>query len=379
MGKRIIVDLLGFTGARGGTETYAREILPRLPGALPGVELIALTGRAGADRVRAFFPGRVEVLRAVGADRVSWAAGEVLLADARARRMHADLLWTPSNFGPIRRGVARVATIHDVIYDEVKGSLPGRAVRATTAWLMRRSALTADGVITISETAAAAISRQFGLPRRSLHVVPNGSSAPHPSDSRSLDVLGLDPARPLVLSSGNRMPHKNFEGLLRALAAIPREHRPQAVITGGRGGDPLTPVVSSLGLGDDVVLPGWVTPSQLEALYARATVYACPSTAEGFGLPIVDALRRGCRVVANDIPVLREIGGDAVVYADATEPGAFARALTEALSAPLTEAERTAGREWAERFTWEAAAEGTAAVLQAALSAHDPQQPGGRA
>ena len=104
MTQRILVDLLGFSGGRGGTETYAREICRRLPDALPDAAFLALTGRAGAEAVRAFFPGAVRVVSGVGAGRVSWAAGEVFTVNALARRFGADLVWTPPISGPSSAG-----------------------------------------------------------------------------------------------------------------------------------------------------------------------------------------------------------------------------------------------------------------------------------
>jgi glycosyltransferase involved in cell wall biosynthesis len=363
--SRILVDLLGVTGGRGGTETYAREILTRLPALLPDTEFVALTGRAGAAEVSGFFPGRVRILRRVGADRVSWAAGAVLRVDRVARAIDADLVWCPANFGPIRRGVPRVVTIHDAIYHEARGGIVTRIVSGITSWLMTRSAATADAVITVSQAAARAIETSMRIPVGRVTVVPNGSSvgtAPE-NPGTILAPLSIDTGRRMVLSTGNRLAHKNFDGLLRAIATIPRSDRPLVVVTGGAAVDPLIALRRELGLDDDVVLPGWVTADQLEALYAAADLYVCPSLAEGFGLPVVDALRRGVPVVANDIPVLREVGGECAAYADATDPAAFGDAVSAALSAPAGPEDRSAAQAWAASFTWEKAAAGTAAVL----------------
>lgn len=373
MSTRILVDLLGYTGERGGTETYVRQLLTRLPPLLPDVELIALANRAGAEQVRSFFPGDVVVARGVGASAASWALGEILLAEFHARRVGAGLLWAPANFGPLRRGVPRVVTVHDVIYHEVPGSLGERLTRSITARLAERTARTADAVITISESAAAAIRQRLRVPSDRIRVVPNGSATP-PATPPAIDVraqLGIPAGRPVVLSTGNRMPHKNFEGLLRAIAEIPEQSRPVSVIPGSHGPDPLAATVAELGLEDDVILPGWVSADELEALYALAAVYACPSLAEGFGLPVVDALRRGCRVVAHDIPVLREVGGTAARYADATDAAAFGTAIADALTAAADPERDSSARAWAASFTWDKAAEGTAAVLRDALD--DPR------
>lgn len=363
--RRILVDLLGFTGSRGGTETYVRELLPRLADRLPHVRFAAVTGRVGAEAVRAFFPGHVQTLPWVGADPATWAAGAVTGTDLLARRARADLVWAPANFGPILRGVPRVVTVHDAIYDEVPGGLAERAQRAVTSLLMRRSARTADRVLTVSHAAAASIERHLGVARERITVVHNGSADPRPViDPRGiLTPLALPTGRPMILSVGNRMPHKNFRGLLEALATIPAGERPAAVIAGSRLPDPLADDVARLGLESDVVLPGWVSDAQLEALYQVAELYVCPSMVEGFGLPVVDALRRNVPVLANDVAVLREVGGESARYADATDATAFGLAITAAVASPPDDAERASARAWASRFTWDDAASATAAVL----------------
>lgn len=370
MTHRILIDLLGFTGSRGGTETYAREICRRLPAAMPDGAFVAVTGRAGADRVRNFFPGAVHVVRWVGSDRVSWAAGEVFAADLIARRLGADLVWTPANMGPIVRGRRRVSTVHDATYHEGGGSVITSAVRRITAWLMGRTARTADAVISGSEAAADNVARHMGIPRDSIRIVPHGTNEPAaPSDPWSqLAALGVGADRPIVLSTGNRLPHKNFEGLIRAVAQLPAEERPLTVVTGGGADDPLVALVAELGLDRDVVLLGWVTTGQLESLYGVASLYVCPSTAEGFGLPVIDAMRRGCRVLANDIPVLREVGGDASLYADALNPIVLAEAISGALAAAPDDERVVAGRLWSEQFTWDRSAASTAAVFASVLA-----------
>lgn len=134
-----------------------------------------------------------------------------------------------------------------------------------------------------------------------------------------------------------------------------------------------------------MILPGWVSDTQLEALYAVASLYACPSLVEGFGLPVVDAMRRGVPVLANDIPVLREVGGDLAAYADATDPAAFGAAIETALASAdvdasadgdadadaQPDARRRSLQAWAERFDWGACAAATADVLASTAAARE--------
>jgi glycosyltransferase involved in cell wall biosynthesis len=140
------------------------------------------------------------------------------------------------------------------------------------------------------------------------------------------------------------------------------------VITGGAAEDPLTAEVERLKLAADVELPGWVSSSLLESLYAAADLYVCPSLNEGFGLPILDAMRRGCPVLANDIPVLREVGGDAALYTDATDAIVFGWSIMEMLARPRGVLE-AAGKERSRRFTWDASAARTAAVFTSVVGA----------
>jgi glycosyltransferase involved in cell wall biosynthesis len=370
---RILVDLLGYTGGRGGTETYVRELLPRLTAEMPDATFIALTGSAGQEGVRRFFPGEVRTVGWVGTGRASWAAGEILAVARSARAAEADLVWSPANFGPLTAGTApRVVSVHDVIYHEVPGRGLDRVTRGVTAWLMTRTARSARAVVTVSATAAEAIARHLGVPRERIAVVPNGGSEIVPVDDPwgLLAPLGVRPGRAVVLSTGNRMPHKNFAGLLAAVAEIPTADRPLTVIAGGGADDPLRPVAERLGLSGDVILPGWVDDAQLRALYQVATVYACPSLTEGFGLPVVDALGAGVPVVANDTAVLREVGGAHASYADATSPATFAEALIDVLT--LDQIERSArsagGRAWAARFSWASAAIGLSVVFRRAAA-----------
>ncbi|GAA3802112.1 glycosyltransferase family 4 protein [Cellulomonas soli] len=366
---RLAVDLLYFTGRRGGTEAYARELLPRVAERLTGVELIGLVGRTGRAQVEPWFPGPVRTLGVDADSRAAWAVGETLLASRAARRAGADLLWCPANYGPSGRLVPTVVTVHDVIPWDYPHPTDLAVVSHITRFLVGRAARGARELLTVSHDAAGSVARVLRVPPERITVVPNGHSTPptHVPPPGS-GLAGLDDGRPTVLSVGNRMPHKNVDGLLRAVALIPPGTRPRVVVTGSRAGDPLVPLVAELGLEQDVVLLGWVTDDDLEHLYALATVYACLSFAEGFGLPVVDAMARGCAVLASDVGALREVGGDAVEYVDPRDPAAIAARL-EHLIADGDERDRlrALGRIRAAQFGWDQAADATATVLARVL------------
>lgn len=367
---RVAVDLLYLTGKRGGTETYARQLLPRMAALLPDVELVGLTNTLGREAVERWFPGPLHTLRLSGDNRPVWAAAETFVVDRLAARGGADLMWCPANFGPRARRTPTLVTVHDVIAWDFPNPEVSRVTQAVTSGIIGRAARSATRLLTGSEDARGAITRVLGVPASRITVVPHGSADPRPGVDVAAEMtgLGLADGRPTVLSTGNRMPHKNYDGLLRALALIPAERRPRLVVTGSHGEDPLAPLVAELGLAADVVLLGWVTADQLEALYQSATLYACPSLAEGFGLPVIDAMKRGTPVLVADIGALREVGGDAARYASPTDPAAMAAGI-EALLADPAERDRLrqAGLARSVQFTWDRSAELTADAVRLTL------------
>ena len=365
---RIAVDLLYFTGRRGGTETYIRQVLTRIAVLDPELELVGLTNTTGRELVREWFPGELRTVPVSGQNRPVWALAEVTRVDALARRCRADLLWCPANFGPVRGRVPRLVTLHDMIAFDFPNPEVSLVTRVITSAIIRGTARGARALLTDSEDAAESILRHIDIARSRITHTPLAASTPRPVDHQTaldeLRVLGVPSDRPFLLATGNRLPHKNFAGLLRAVARIDPSVRPQVVITGSHGQDPLSEVVEDLGLSSDVHLLGWVTESQLEALYGRAALYVCPSLAEGFGLPVLDAMARGVPVLANDIAVLREVGASAAAYADATSPPALASAITRLIGDESGRATmREAGFDRAALFSWDRTAELTLAVL----------------
>jgi alpha-1,3-rhamnosyl/mannosyltransferase len=114
-----------------------------------------------------------------------------------------------------------------------------------------------------------------------------------------------------------------------------------------------------------VRLTGSVPDAELPALYAGAACFVMPSLYEGFGLPLAEAMAAGVPAVASDIPALREVGGEAVRYANPLEPASFAAAIGAALDdAEGSRLRAAAGRGRARRFRWEACAEATLEVYR---------------
>jgi glycosyltransferase involved in cell wall biosynthesis len=354
---RIAVDLVFYTGRKGGTESYARGLFTELAHH-DDLRFVGFGNRELAAGPPAWFPGEIVPLPVSGENRAAWAAAVAMAVGPRARGIGADVLHCPSNFGPVLRLLPTVVTVHDILAIRHPEWVPdGRARGVRT--LTRATVRAAHRIITVSHASAADLHDRLGRPLTDIDVIHLGVDPVDPL------TRSAGPARPYLLAGGNRMPHKNFDRLVEAWALIPPAERPKLVLTGSHGADPLLPVVRRLGLEQDVDLRGWVSPAELAGLYDGASGYVFPTLFEGFGLPVLEAMARGCPVIASDIPVLREVGGEDAVYVDALEPAAIATAVRRLVADPAARATlATAGRKRAATFTWQRAAEATAAVYR---------------
>ncbi|WP_426519820.1 glycosyltransferase family 4 protein [Diaminobutyricibacter sp. McL0618] len=360
---RVLVDLLFYTGKRGGMESYVRNLYRELGTVGSGLEFVGYASTELAASDTSWFPGEMVDSGISGENRISWVRGELAAVPRAARRLGADLIHSPANIGPRRSAVPVVLTVHDLLPFRHPEWVRGPYAPVLRA-LVRGAARSAARVLTVSRASGDDIERVLGVPPERVDVIPLAGAAPRvpPSDVQRSERL--------LLSVGNRMPHKNFGMLLEAIALLPDRERPQLVITGSHGDDPLVPIVERLGLTANVRLLGWVPDDELERLYSEASLVVFPTLFEGFGLPVLEAMAHGCPVVCSNLPVLREIGGSAAVYIDPASATGLAHTIRRLLDDPAKRAELSElGRERAAGFTWTAAAVGTARSFQRALEA----------
>lgn len=358
----LFVDLLFFNGKQGGTETVAREIYSRMP----SDGSWAYVGYASTELAREgapWFPGKLIDSGLRIESRPQWAWGELTRVARAARAIRADLIHSPANFGPRRTAVPLVLTLHDVLAFRRPEFLPTRTGAVPTRLLQAGAARAARHIITVSEVARRDITEVLGIPPERISVIRPGTET-----SGRATPVNLREQRHLF-SLGNRMPHKNFPRLIEALARIPADRRPRITISGSHGDDPLRPLVQRAGLEEWIDLRGWIDSVELERLYQTCTAVVFPTLYEGFGLPVVEAMTRGCPVICSDIPVLREVGGNAARYFDPEDVGSIARAIDESLqdTAGLA-ALHSAGLLRAQEYDWNDAAAATLEVFKTAVA-----------
>jgi len=227
--------------------------------------------------------------------------------------------------------------------------------------------------------------REIGLALENLALVPRSRlvHAPygvgpeftadrHPDDGTAeiLEALG---GRPFVLHVGSEIPRKRIDVLFEVFAQL-RSRRPdlRLVQQGAELSAQQRAHAAALGVGEALLQPPKLSRRALAGLYRRASAVLVPSEAEGFGFPVIEALACGAVVVASDIAVLREVGGDAVLYAPVGDVAAWRLTVESVLnrsSAVPTQARR---RERAASFTWERHA-GTILDAYAALASQGPR------
>ena len=369
MAPRIGLNLLYLApGDTGGTEVYARQLVPRLVEAWPEASWVLFAGsELGAElRERPWADGlHVVTLPVSSATRVRRSAAEQTLLAGAIARSRIDLVHSLASTTPLLAPARTVVTIHDVIYKrhpDTHAGLLGRGM----ALLVPAAARRARRIVVSAQAAGEDLQHYLGVPAEKIDVVPLGPGLEPLDDAtpeRELrERLGLGDG-PLVLSVSARRPHKNLPRLLAAMRGVDAT----LVLPG-------YPTVFDEELraqadGARVVFAGWLADRDLEGLYRAATLLAFPSLAEGFGLPVLEAMRRGVPVACSGTTSLPELVGDAALTFDPESTEAIAAAIRRLLGdAELRADLARRGRERAQRFSWERAAREMVAVYRKALA-----------
>jgi glycosyltransferase involved in cell wall biosynthesis len=210
------------------------------------------------------------------------------------------------------------------------------------------------------------------IPAERLSVVYNGLRPDFPGSSNDLiegkidTLLGIKTGDVVdILHVGDPLlPRKQIDFLLRLFAQLRASYRGtlRLLRVGGPFTDAQQHSARLLGISDSIINLPFLSPPELASLYSRASLMLLPSNAEGFGLPVIEALACGTPVLASDLPVLREVGGNAASYAPTGDLQAWVvrtnELLNEMLNSPFDWQNRRArSRERSTEFTWKSAAD----------------------
>ena len=358
----------------GGMETYVRRLYPAILEARPELRISMFVNELGRGLLAAEpWADRVELVTLpVLGRRGARALGETTLLGRLADRRGCDVLHSVALTAPFWIRAASVVTIADVTWFRQAHAVPP-LTRLLWRALVFPAARRAERVVTLSRAARIEIAEDIGIPEEQIDVVPLGADAESAADATPeaelRQRLGVD-SGPIILGVSALLAHKNVEALVDALPEIRRAVPDATVVVPANPtplGDELVARARALGVEDAFVLPGWVSPADLEGLYAAASCFVFPSLREGFGLPVLEAMRRGVPVACSNASAVPEVAGDAALMFDPNRPEELARAVTRlVLDRTLAEELAAQGRARAAGFTWRRAAEGTLASFERA-------------
>lgn len=324
-----------------GVQRYAHELLRQIDLQLPpNIQIICLTPP------EAFTPPSWENIKIRTVGRNHGNLWEQLDLPFHA---HGELLFSPANIGPFHYR-NQIVTLHDAAIFAVPNSY-SLAFRMKYRFIFRQLAQNARHILTVSHFSQKELAHWLKISPQRFSVVPLGA-----------DHLDRVTANPQILSKyhlekdnyllvvASQSQHKNLTTVFQALQSIQREI--QVVVTGGSFDD-IFQMQKKRWMPKNIQTLGYVPDEALKALYENALGLIFPSAYEGFGLPILEAMRCGCPVLCSNAASMPEVAGDAAIYFDPHQPQQIVEVLNRFLPNPqIHKSLHFAGREQAKRFTW---------------------------
>jgi len=338
-------------GGVGGTEIYLRNLLDALAGIDSVNQYVVFTNReTGVELIpkqKNFVHAPQNVKASFRPGRILW---EQFVLPFVIRKQRIDVLFNPGFTAPIFCGAPMVTVFHDLQHKRHPEyfrwfDLP---FWKFFLWMsVRRS----RSLIAVSAATRDDLQRYYGATAQVIH---------HGVEPQFLEIANLRQPKDYLLCASTSHPHKNLERLLSVHRQVPG--LPPLVITGVRGF--AAAEVEKLA-GDSVRITGWLARADLYELFRGARGFIYPSTFEGFGMPVLEAMAAGVPVACSDIPPLREIAGSTVHYFDPASDSDIRNALQLLADGTIP---TQAASERAREFTWERTARETLDYLNKSSS-----------
>jgi glycosyltransferase involved in cell wall biosynthesis len=338
----------------GGIGTYTKELLAGICQSPDGFEVRAIARERDAKLVAQWCP-RVKVV-----NTPTYTLGEQLAVPWAAKG--CDLLHIPHYNAPLLHRGPLLVSILDLIH--ITDPVYSRSVRS---WVYARPMLNlvarkAEHIVTISEYSKVQIVERLGVQAEKVTAIHCGVNGQFRCEDRKKayaavsEALGIQ--EPYLLFVGSLKPHKNIFTLLQAFALLRKRHdiRQRLLIVGddAHWKSRLLEECSRLGIHDTTTFVPYVSQELLPKVYGGADLLVMPSTIEGFGLPVLEAMASGTPVVCSRAASLPEVAGDAALYFDPASAEELAEKIEKVLSSrELQESLRAKGLERAKQFTWE--------------------------
>lgn len=354
-------------GRVGGSEIYLRRLLRHLAALDRENDYAVFTNRdsrGSLDLGPNFREYSCSVRPRFRPQRILW---EQFLLPLRARKLELDVLHSPGFTAPLICPCPSLVTILDLIYLDFPETFPPLA-RLMMKFFTHQGAKRSARVIALSGYSRDEMLWELDLPPKKVRVIPLGAPE-RESDGLSpegrkavLSRHGL--SAPYILAIASAHPHKNIMRLLEAFYHLRQKGLPHRLavvgVRHGRYFGELRKACDRLEIAGDVVFTGWIPEAEKEAILSGADLLAFPSLLEGFGLPVLEAMRFSVPVACSDAPSLLEVTGDAAYLFNPYSVEEIARALEACLTLPELRRDLIEkGRKQAAKFSWEKTARQT--------------------
>ena len=277
---------------------------------------------------------------------------------------------------PIKKKTSRVVTIHDVIPLVFPKHFPS-GIKGNINLLLQKQALkNVDAIICDSNTSKKDIIEILAMPEDKIHVIylSAGKEFKPISDKNLLSTVAkkYDLPQEFVLYVGDINWSKNIPNLLKAV----KRANVNLVMIGEALTDKSLPetksinnLISELKIENRVLKTGYVKGDDLVAIYNLAPLTVLPSFYEGFGLPVLESMVCGTPVICSNVASLAEIGKDAAVFCDPTDPSDISKKIDATLKLTTTQKEKASKKliNHANKFSWEKVAQETIKIYGSLL------------
>ena len=372
--KHIILDALAVENSKTGVGQYVQELLEELLEKAPKDMFFSVMLHPSLDMKHPLvrFVSRRKNAEIMWFDIPAIGLKRDIKFFLKRRKLKCDLFHCLYSNHPLFLKGVQMVTIHDlkyVLHPEFMGS-KGKLKSIYLKNLMRHAAKHCDKLITVSESTRSDLLKVFphmsGLKERT-RVVYEAATVSMKTNREMIKKFELE--RPYFLYLGELRPHKNVGRVIQAFMQFKAQASPDADIRLIVAGKPHKSFVMPADAHrEDIIFTGYVKDDDAYTLYSNALAYCLPSLYEGFGLPILEAMKCGCPVITSDFSSTAEVAGDAGVLVDPLSVDAIAGAMSQIYTDGAFRQELVAkGYEREKEFSWAKAAEETLVIYKEIL------------
>lgn len=328
MGKtRVLIDIFYLYVAQTGIRTYTESLVEAINNSSSEEFEYMISPDYGKIKSSTFFKGKTPKWKNLLFQGL-YLLRKALVLPLLSYRYKSDIVFSPDILSPLWARGQKVSVIHDAFFWE-------NSSHYNPLWLryylgMLRLSLSRNGqVVTITHYSKQQIQRYLDMPHLAIHVVYPASNIVAKGPPKEEAII----SSPYFLHVGVMEKRKNLVTLVRAFARFVAEDGfkdYKLVLVGQRGPrkelddyDHIIKEINVLDIQEKVILPGFVSKSELDNYYSHAKVYLFPSLSEGFGMPILEAFSYGIPVITSRQGALMEVGGNAVICPLDNSPAAF--------------------------------------------------------